>query len=98
MRPIEGRIESVKPWDGELKDGDKAIIVHDVLVSASQINHVYDHVLQTVEIKGVFCLVTRTDQSAKGKTILAENKRRLYQVLETDDNAITVLRHQKKDR
>lgn len=98
MRPNEGRIESVKPWDGELKDGDKAIIVHDVLVSATQINHVYDHVLQTVEIKGVFCLVTRTDQSAKGKEILAENKRRLYQVLETDDNAITVLRHQKKDR
>ena len=98
MRPAEGRIDRVKPWDGELNDGDKAIIVHDVLVSATQINHVYDHVLQTVEIKGVFCLVTRTDQSAKGKEILAENKRRLYQVLETDDNAITVLRHQKKDR
>lgn len=98
MRYSEGRIDKVKPWDGDLKDGDRVIIVHDVLVSANQINHVYDHVPQTVEIKGVFCLVTRTDPSAEGKAKLAENKRSLYQVLETNDDSITALRDHKKDQ
>lgn len=85
MRKEKGRLETDKPWDGELKPTDKAIIVHDVLVSANQIMHVFGHIPTTCDVKAVYCLVARTGNQAHGLQVLEDNKRQVYSVMEVDD-------------
>ena len=85
MRVEKGRLERDKPWDGELSPTDKAIIVHDVLVSASQIMHVFRNIPIGCDIKAVYCLVARTDTGANGLNVLKENNKDTFYILETND-------------
>lgn len=55
-------------WDGTIKNGDKILIVHDVLVEGQQIN---DAILKikrkygTANIVGVVSIINRTDFDKK---------------------------------
>lgn len=68
MRP-QGKIFYSQPWDGDLKNGDCVLLIHDVLVTGSQIIDARNEIIKyrnSCEVKGLFCLIARTDTSFNG--------------------------------
>lgn len=93
LRKDKGKIETEKCWDGNLKDGDKVIIIHDILVSGDQIIETLNKLPKTCEIIGLFCLITRTEWA--GKELLMKRGISCYEVLEINDEEIGRLREEK---
>lgn len=92
MREKYGRIEKDKPWDGYLKEGDKVIIVHDVLVTGKQIEEAIDKLPQTCEKNGMYCLVCRKEYN--GREVIEKKGVAVYSVIELDDDDIEEIRRE----
>ncbi|MGX7709440.1 phosphoribosyltransferase [Methylobacterium sp. Gmos1] len=81
------RVEQGQYWDGSLPHDGVLIIVHDVAVSGDQLVSAYDHLKNKgYNCSRVFCLVERTDKSARSR--LAERSMSLIPVLQLDDAAL----------
>lgn len=90
MRHDKGKIETEKRWDGNLKENDRVIIVHDVLVTADQILETIDFLPKTCQIIGFYCLIVRKEWDGKKKIL--EKRIPVHQVMELDDKDIRALR------
>lgn len=89
MRVGDGRIDKNQHWDGNLDPQDRIIIVHDVLVTGNQIKHVLEHIPETCQVQGLFCLVARTECGALD--ILKNENIEVYSLIELSDNDIDKL-------
>lgn len=90
MRNGKGRIFKDHPWDGELNRRDKVIIVHDVLVSGSQVVSAMKKIKNLgAEVVAVYCIVKRSECSGE-KTINYESNGscKVRAMLELDDKKI----------
>lgn len=89
MRQIKGRVIQEQCWDGELKNTDRVIIIHDVLVTADQVLHAITNIPKTCNVVGLFCLVERKEW--EGSTILNKNGVDVHRLLALDDNDIRAI-------
>lgn len=89
MRQNRGRIEREKCWDGDLNDGDRVIIVHDVLVTSDQIMHTLSKLPPTCGVKGLFCFAVRKEWA--GLKNLTERNIRVERILDLNDNDIETI-------
>ena len=90
MRFREGKVITEQPWEGQLNQSDRVIIVHDVLVKAEQIVHTLVQLPKSCEVLGVYCLITRKEWS--GADELKQRNVRLEQIICLDDNDIHTIR------
>ena len=89
MRQKSGRIEREKCWDGDLNNGDRVIIVHDVLVTSDQIIHTLSKLPPTCGVKGLFCFAVRKEWA--GLKNLTEHSIRVERILDLNDNDIETI-------
>lgn len=61
MRSSNGRVEREHCWDGKFGTGDRVLIVHDVLVSGKQIEHVLKNIPKSCSVVCLCCLAVRTE-------------------------------------
>ena len=90
MRIDKGRIEVNKPWDGSLEEGDRVIIVHDVMVTGDQIEHAIIRLPLTCEKLGVYCLIDRKECDGKGA--VEKKGVAVHSIIELGDDDIRELR------
>lgn len=90
MRYSKGKIVNEQPWEGNLSQKDRVIIIHDVLVEAKQIVHALNYLPRTCEVLGVYCLITRKEWD--GAKVLEDRRIRVEQILCLDDHDIAKIR------
>lgn len=90
MRKEDGRIEKDKPWDGDLRNTDKVIIIHDVMVTGEQIKDAIDKLPDTCEKLGLYCLIDRREYD--GKSVVEAKGVTVYSVIELSDDEIREIR------
>lgn len=88
MRQVEGRIRKDQCWEGKINYNDKLLIVHDVLVSGNQIEHIYNNIPKCCSIIGLCCLVVRNDSDIDGMNKLQEYDTTIKSVLSISDKDI----------
>lgn len=86
MRKDKGKLEIDHLWDGEFGNGNRVLIVHDVLVSGEQIIHVKNHIPSRFEVVALCCLAARTDD--KGLETLEKENIRVERVIDLSDAEI----------
>lgn len=91
IRHREGKIETEKCWDGNLKPTDEVIIISDVLVSGDQIIDAINKIPDSCTIAGFFCLITRKEWS--GKERLIRKGISCHEIIEIDDTEISKIRN-----
>lgn len=89
MRKDKGKLEIDHLWDGEFGNGNRVLIVHDVLVSGEQIIHVKNHIPSRFEVVALCCLAARTDD--KGLETLKKENIRVERVIDLSDSEIESL-------
>jgi len=90
VRKEDGRIETEKRWEGNLKTSDRVIIIHDVLVTAEQIIESTMLIPETCHIIGLYCLVVRKEWD--GLVKLMHKGIPVHRIIDLDDNDIRILR------
>lgn len=86
MRKDRGKLEIDHLWDGEFSNGNRVLIVHDVLVSGEQIIHTKNHIPSRCEIVALCCLATRKD--VNGLEVLQRENVRVERVIDLSDAEI----------
>lgn len=89
MRKDTGKLEIDHLWDGEFGDGNRVLIVHDVLVSGKQIIHVKNHIPNRCEVVALCCLAARTDDN--GLEAMKKENIRVERVIDLSDAEIESL-------
>lgn len=92
MRKDRGKLEIDHLWDGEFSNGNRVLIVHDVLVSGEQIIHTKNHIPSRCEIVALCCLATRKD--VNGLEVLQRENVRVERVIDLSDAEIESLMNQ----
>lgn len=87
-----GKLEIDHLWDGEFSNGNRVLIVHDVLVSGEQIIHTKNHIPSRCEIVALCCLATRKD--VNGLEVLQRENVRVERVIDLSDAEIESLMNQ----
>lgn len=77
---------------GEFSNGNRVLIVHDVLVSGEQIIHTKNHIPSRCEIVALCCLATRKD--VNGLEVLQRENVRVERVIDLSDAEIESLMNQ----
>lgn len=90
MRAKQGRIETEKCWDGKLETTDRVIIIHDVLVTAEQIEHTLKMIPKTCDVLAIYCLITRKEYDGLKK--IEEEGISVNRIVDLDDNDIAIIR------
>ncbi len=90
VRNSKGRIFKDRPWDGELNRRDKVIIVHDVLVSGTQVVSAMKKIRSVgAEIVAVYCIVKRLERSGEKKVHDENRNCKVRAMLALDDKTIS---------
>lgn len=81
-------------WDGILNSGDNVIIVHDVLVTGSQILDTMASFPGNMNIYGLFCLIQRTDYQEEVDRLKDIS---IYSLLKLSDQDIDLILENKEN-
>ena len=91
MRYEKGKVLTDQLWEGEIRQTDRVIIVHDVLVRADQVIHAIRHLPSTCTILGVFCLIARKEWGGEAR-VVAETGVPVEAIARLDDSDIEAIR------
>lgn len=90
MRLKQGKIETEKRWEGNLKPDDKVLIIHDILVSGDQIADTLNTLPATCQVLGLYCIVVRKEGAEKSRRI--REKIPVHRIIELGDEDIRAIR------
>lgn len=90
------RIYDDQYWDGTLEEGDKLLIVHDVIYSGDNIVECIHHLPRYCSILGVVSLVNRTDRykGEQGKRLIEATGVPVHSAVDINDDLLDELKDQ----
>ena len=88
------RIYEDQYWNGTIQDGDRLIIIHDVIYSGDNIVNCIEHLPRSCSIVGVISLFNRTDiyKEKMGRALIGKTGVPVHCAMDIDDNLIEQLK------